>query len=287
MKTIGIIGHDPVANGLDRFFTSHGYSVKMGGVIEPLQDFDHARNWIERNGIEEVVFTGGLHDLDECERDSVSIMYANAFAAYTVAKACARLGRRICYISSDYVFSGSLPPPAAYLESAGPNPTTEYGKICLTGEELVQHCPAWLIVRTSWLFWPASSTPGGPDHFVRRIVRQPPYAKPIRAISDIRHCPTYIPHLAARIEQLLLADAVGVFHVTNNQPVTPYEFAAMILDRLPSGRDLLVGINQAAWNSQYERIPRPANTALATDRGAHLPSLEQAIGDYLAATAGS
>ena len=75
----------------------------------------------------------------------------NADGTRNVAEAAKRVGAKMVYISTDYVFDGAN--EGEYEVDAPTNPRNEYGKAKLAGEKAIQEILAdYYIIRTSWVF---------------------------------------------------------------------------------------------------------------------------------------
>src|SRR5690606_25630881 len=128
--------------------------------------------------------------VDDAERDQESAYKVNALGTANIAAAGFRIGARVVYYSSDYVFNGSQRRP--YREWDPPAPINEYGRSKLAGENLLRDLhPRHLIIRTSWLFGP------GGKNFVNRIIQLAGERDELKIVDDQRGCPTYTPDLAA------------------------------------------------------------------------------------------
>jgi len=71
---------------------------------------------------------------DIVDRNPSQARALNVAATETVARACAKSGAFLLYISTDYVFDGSNPP---YFPDSPVHPLNEYGKLKLEGERRV------------------------------------------------------------------------------------------------------------------------------------------------------
>lgn len=75
----------------------------------------------------------------------------NVDGTRNVAEAAAKIGAKLVYISTDYVFDGTK--AGEYEVDDLTNPKNEYGKAKLQGEEAVQAAGGdYYIIRTSWVF---------------------------------------------------------------------------------------------------------------------------------------
>jgi dTDP-4-dehydrorhamnose reductase len=130
--------------------------------------------------------------------------------------------------------------------------------------------PSSLIIRTSAFFSPWDNY-----NFISEVLKHLDNGIKFYASSDITISPTYIPHLVNAALDLLIDDENGIWHVTNNDQVTWYEFAKEVALRY--GKDVnmvnpLKGVLSPA--------KRPVYSVLQSERGILLPSLETALDDF-------
>lgn len=156
----GMLGHAAV-----RLFAAAGHEVKGAvrdpdraralGVDVPLLAFDafdasQLDALIAEAEPTAVVNAIGLvKQLDEANRP-VPAIAINSLFPHQLADACARGGAKLIHVSTDCVFSGELPQPAAYDEDSPPDAWDLYGRSKLLGE--VVEAPA-LTLRTSIIGW--------------------------------------------------------------------------------------------------------------------------------------
>src|SRR5262245_41791272 len=73
-----------------------------------------------------VVHAAAWTAVDACEGDPERALAVNALGTRHVAEAARRVGARITYFSTDYVFDGEQPDP--YVEWDATNPQSAYGR---------------------------------------------------------------------------------------------------------------------------------------------------------------
>ena len=206
-------------------------------------------------------------DVDGAESDPAAARAINVDGARNVAEAAARA----IYISSDYVFDGSKDGP--YVESDPVNPISEYGRTKLDGERAtLTASPQSLIVRTAWLFG------SGGQNFVATMLRLGKERGTVRVVDDQVGCPTFTGHLAEALVALAEGHEHGFLHVAGAGSCSWYEFAREIFER--AGVDVEV---QPCSTAEFPRpAPRPANSALVSERGAPgLPAWQDGLDAYL------
>jgi dTDP-4-dehydrorhamnose reductase len=207
---------------------------------------------------ETIIHAAAYTDVDGCERDPDTAFQVNARGTRLVAEAAARIGARLVYISTDYVFDGMKSEP--YSESDPVNPLNVYGRSKLQGEEAVLSvCPESLVVRTSWLYGAHRK------NFVKTILHLAAQQPEIRVVSDQQGSPTYARELAVVIAGLLGRGARGIVHAGGEGGCSWYELAAAILEEARI-RCRNVPITTA---DACRLAPRPRYSVLSTD---HLQS---------------
>jgi dTDP-4-dehydrorhamnose reductase len=161
-----------------------------------------------------IVHTAAWTDVDGCESDPDRAYRDNAMSVRHVADGARRVGAHVVTISTDYVFDGET--DRAYVEWDVPNPLSVYGLSKRAGELEVD--PGWTTVRTTWVF---SATIG----LIPAIVRLGRGEGQLRFVDDNYACPTFAGDLAVVVRDLAVARLPGIFHVTNQGAITPYDLA--------------------------------------------------------------
>ena len=202
--------------------------------------------------------------------------------------AAALVGARLLYVSSDYVFDGRGTGPdggGAYTEWDATGPISHYGRSKLGGEHEVAAVlgPAATIVRASWVVGRYGA------NFLKTMLRlaNDPEEKPVTVIDDQRGCPTFTADLAVVMRRLAVSRLPGLFHVSNEGPVSWCEFASAIFRAAGADAARVVAIASADLRP-VRPAPRPAFSILdnAAIRGSGLvpmPSWEGALHDAVAA----
>ena len=160
-------------------------------------------------------------DLAETEEDLAYNI--NGFAQRNLAVAAEKVGAKICYVSTDYVFDGTATIP--YKEYDACNPLGVYGKSKYVGEQLTQTLSSkYFIVRTSWVYGEYGS------NFVKTMLRLAENRDELGVVHDQVGSPTYTVDLAEFIIQLVQTEKYGIYHCTNSGTCSWYEFAQAIFE---------------------------------------------------------
>jgi dTDP-4-dehydrorhamnose reductase len=213
--------------------------------------------------------------VDDAEGDEHAASAVNGSAVELLAAAANEANALLVQLSTDFVFDGTKSTP--YEVDDPTNPVSAYGRSKLLGEIAAAHAKRHLIVRTSWLFGK-----NGPN-FVEAMRRQiGKGVDPLRVVDDQRGRPTYTPHLAAAVVNLVDAGAEGVVHYADAGSVSWFGFACAIVAALGS----LVGVRPVSSEEFVRPARRPAYSVLSTDRyteltGAEPESWREGLLDYL------
>ena len=221
-----------------------------------LPEFDLRKSDIEARVIEAqpdvVIHAGAYTDVDGAEIDPALAQAINADGTERVARGAARVGARLLYISTDYVFDGMKGAP--YFENDPPNPLGVYGKSKLEGERrALAHCSNTLVIRTSWLYGAHGK------NFVKTIMRLAEKQPALHVVADQRGCPTNAADLAHAVAKMLALDIRGIVHATGTGDCTWHEFACAIV----SVMGIQIPVHPITTVEAGRRAARPAYSVLA------------------------
>jgi dTDP-4-dehydrorhamnose reductase len=190
--------------------------------------------------------------VDACETNEATAFAVNADAVGFLAAACDDVGAHLVHVSTDYVFDGTLDRP--YREGDVTNPTSVYGQSKLAGEIAAGSNAA--IARTSWV---CGEHGNNMVKLVLRLAANPGQA--LAVVDDQRGHPTFTADLAPALRTLAVDRRSGVHHVTNQGPVSWYEFVREILAAAGEDPDRVRPIATADLDPPRP-APRPANSVL-------------------------
>ena len=144
---------------------------------------------------------------DEENRERVTAL--NAAAPGNIARACAAVGAKMIYISTDYVFDGQGERPWKPDETDYA-PLNEYGRTKLEGERAVAAAmDRFFIVRTSWVFG------SNGKNFVKTMLKVGATHDHVRVVTDQIGTPTYTPDLARLLADMIETEKYGFYHASN------------------------------------------------------------------------
>jgi dTDP-4-dehydrorhamnose reductase len=220
-----------------------------------------------------VINAAGYVRVDEAEADEARCRRENVDGAAHLAAAAGERGVTLLTYSSDLVFNGDAGRP--YVESDATAPLNAYGRSKADAERAVLQSGAdVLVVRTAAFFGPWD------DHnLVTRalaaLCRGERFMLPVDAVVSA----TYVPDLADASLDLLIDGEVGVWHLANHGPVSWFELARMAAERVGLPTELL---QPCAVTDLHLPVRRPLFSALASERGDVMPTLEAALDRFAA-----
>ena len=240
-----------------------------------ITDMQATRESIWAYAPDAVIHCSAYTAVDKAEDDVERCTAVNVEGTRNIAVACRKIGAKLIYISTDYVFPGTGTEPYEIGDRTGPE--SVYGKTKLAGEMAVRELADKLfIVRISWAFGKNGS------NFVKIMLRLGKERDEVRVVDDQIGSPTYTADLASLLCDMAQSDKYGIYHASNEGYCSFAEFAEEIF-RQASYTAKVVPIP----TSQYPaRAIRPFNSRLSKrslDKAGfnRLPDWKDALSRYL------
>lgn len=222
-----------------------------------------------------VINAAGYVHVDSAESEQEACQRANAQGMELLAAACAARGIHCTGFSSDLVFDGAATRP--YLERDEPVPLGVYGRSKVgTEQALARH--DGLAIRTAAFFSSCDKR-----NFAVAVVRALSQNARFPAAVDHVITPTFVPHLVDAVLDLVIDDERGIRHLACDEALSWAAFARRIARACSLDERLVDGVEGSAlgWTAA-----RPQFSALGTEWGARLPSLEAGIAEFAGGMAG-
>lgn len=215
--------------------------------------------------------------VDAAEDEGKELNYAiNVTGTENVAKATAKYGATLVYISTDYVFDGEKPVGQEWLETDTPDPKTEYGRTKRLGEEAVEkYADKFYIIRTAWVFGNYGK------NFVFTMQNLAKTHDTLTVVNDQHGRPTWTRTLAEFMTYLAENQkAFGYYHLSNDakEDTTWYDFAVEIL------KDSDVVVKPVDSSSFPAKAKRPLNSTMSLAKtkatGFVIPTWQEALQEF-------
>lgn len=202
----------------------------------------------------DVVIHGAAWTQVDVAEEKVDLAYrVNAIGTQNIAMASREVNAAMVYISTDYVFDGTL--GRAYTEFDAPNPLSVYGKSKYAGEVLARQANDKLFtLRTAWLY-------GDGPNFVRTMLKLGQEREELQVVDDQHGCPTSTMDLAEAVLRMIRTKRYGTYHAVNSGLTTWYGFAKKIFEIAGNTKVRVMPVT----TEQFVRpAPRPAYSPMDT-----------------------
>ncbi len=250
-------------------------------VLAPPEDkLDITNLGVVRHAVDElapeiIINCAAYTNVDEAEKQEHQALMVNGLGVQNLCILCQEHDIPLVHFSTDYVFDGTKPSPYTIYDET--NPINAYGRSKLLGEKYI----LWLLskfylLRTSWLFGLHGK------NFIETMLEIGQKQKQVSVVTDQKGCPTWTRHLAEATVALIETGRYGIYHVTNSEPTTWFDFTKEIFR--------LAGISTEVLPITSEQFPRPANRPsnsvldpfpLKEVLGRGMPSWKAALKEYL------
>jgi len=167
-----------------------------------------------------IVHTAAYANPDYCELHHKESLTLNTFATRELAKAANRLGSKLIYTSTDFVFDGKR---GEYSEADDPAPVNYYGKTKFLGElEIMNHCSHYATLRIGTLYGRGS---GIRPNFFEALEQQLLAGKKPWCIVDQYRTLLCVEDAVKAISQLIEEKSLkGLFHLGGPEKASRAQF---------------------------------------------------------------
>ena len=202
----------------------------------------------------------------------------NVKGTKNIAEICNKVGCKMIYISTDYVFNGQGSEPWQ-ADDKNFAPLNVYGQSKLDGELAVANLlDKYFIVRIAWVFGKNG------NNFIKTMLKLSEKYPEIRVVNDQIGTPTYTYDLARLLVDMAETEKYGFYHATNaGGYISWYDFAVEIF--MQAGKQTKV-IPASTEEYGISKAKRPFNSRLdkskLTANGFQpLPDWKDALARYL------
>lgn len=199
-----------------------------------------------------LLHTAALTNVDECELHQAECWQQNVTAVAHLVAACEEHQIHLLHVSTDFVFSGAEGP---LTEEAVPAPVNFYGQSKLAAEQLVQQARTpWAILRTVLVYGVAHDY--GRTNLVLWVRDSLRAGKPIKVVDDQYRTPTLAEDLAQGCWLAAQHQARGLYHISGQEQLTPYEMARQVADYFQLDASLIERVDASTFTQPAKRPAR-------------------------------
>ncbi len=197
-------------------------STPTAGLVSlDITDEAQVRDLVDRLRPARIVHSAAQPNVDRCESEVDESYRVNVLGTRNIATAAARVGARLVYFSTDYLFDGAAGP---YPPEASPSPVQVYGVHKLEAETAIRELLTnYVIVRVCGVY---GYHPSG-KNFVMGLITKGARQEPMKVPSDQWGTPTFVDNLAEAVRELALSDYTGVAHPVGPDYLSRIDFARL------------------------------------------------------------
>ncbi|MEO6733121.1 MAG: SDR family oxidoreductase [Ferruginibacter sp.] len=200
-----------------------------------------------------IIHTAATTQVDECEANPIACWNTNVTATRFLISAAKGIATRFIYISTDFVFDGIDGP---YDEAAVPSPINYYGSTKVAAEKSVMESEMhWCIIRTVLVY--GNIVAGNRSNIISWVVKSLMEDKKIQVVSDQWRTPTYAEDLAKGILLAIEKNAKGIYHLSGEDMLSPYDMAMATAEWLGADKSLIEKVDRSLFTQPAKR---PAKT---------------------------
>lgn len=217
-------------------------------------------------------------DLAEDDANVAKVRAVNAGGSQNIADACKKLGCKMTYISTDYVFDGQGMEPWK-PDCKDYKPLNVYGQTKLEGELAVSGTlEKYFIVRIAWVFGLNGK------NFIKTMLNVGKSHDTVRVVNDQIGTPTYTLDLSRLLIDMNETEKYGYYHATNEGGfISWYDFTCEIFKQAGYSTKV-VPVTTAEYG--LSKAARPFNSRLDKSKLVEagfkpLPTWQDALARYL------
>ncbi|MBS1933041.1 MAG: dTDP-4-dehydrorhamnose reductase [Bacteroidetes bacterium] len=196
-----------------------------------------------------IIHAGAMTQVDICEQEHEKCYDVNVNATKMIAALAERNKSFLIYISTDFVFDGE---EGNYREDDEMNPVNFYGVTKAEAEKIVARVNIpYAIARTCLVY--GNILQGTRSNIISWVKEKLEKKEKIKVVDDQVRTPTYIEDLANGIVLIIQKKATGIFHISGEEILTPYEMAMQSADFFGLDKDLIERVNASIFSQPAKR----------------------------------
>jgi dTDP-4-dehydrorhamnose reductase len=206
-----------------------------------------------------VIHTAAMTQVDQCETEREKCWQSNVEAVRYIVEACKKNHAHLIHLSTDFIFDGTHGP---LDENEKPNPLSYYGQSKLAGEEIIQQNGInWAILRTVLVYGVTKDQ--SRSNIVLWVKKSLEDGKSINVVNDQFRTPTLAEDLAMGCYLAATKKAQGVFNVSGDEMMTPFDIAVTTADFFKLDKSLLRETDSTKFTQPAKR---PLKTGFIIDK---------------------
>jgi len=205
-----------------------------------------------------VIHSGAISKPDDCEKDQVLAYMVNVEGTVHLMMNAAEYKSFFIFISTDFVFDGKT---GMYKEDDERQPMNYYGRTKMEAENAVMDYEYdWSIVRTVLVY---GKPQAGRNNILTVVKNKLEKGEGYNVFNDQVRTPTYVEDLTAAVSKIIDNKATGIYHISGEEVLTPYQMAIEAASFLNLDKSLLKKVVAA---DMHQLAIRPLKTGFNIDK---------------------
>lgn len=199
-----------------------------------------------------VINTAAMTQVDQCETEKEKCWLTNVTAVEFMVEACKKNKVHLVHVSTDFIFDGTHGP---LDENEKPNPISYYGESKLAGELAIQKSSIdWAILRTVLVYGVTKDM--SRSNIVLWVKKNLEDGKTINVVNDQWRTPTLAEDLAMGCYLAAKKKVKGIFNVSGDEMMTPYDIAIATADFFKLNKSLIQQTDSTKFTQPAKRPPK-------------------------------
>ena len=206
-----------------------------------------------------LIHGAALTQADYCELNKQECWNVNVTATGILLEAARKTGTFFLFVSTDFIFDGRNGP---YKEEDFPGPLNYYGMTKLAAEKVVADwADHFAIIRTILVY--GKTIDGTRSNIISWVQHELEQGHHIRVVDDQVRTPTYAGDLAKGILLVAAERATGVWHISGQEMLTPYQMSIRVAEALKLNKNLIEKTDASRFT---QPAVRPLRTGFIIDK---------------------
>ena len=229
--------------GIADTFTYQSLDITKAGQVDDV---------ISKHQPDAIIHTAAMTNVDQCEQEHEACVDLNVNAVQYLLETAGKNNSFFVHLSTDFIFAGDDGP---LREDAVPAPVNFYGESKLQAEQLVLNSHVkHAIARTVLVY---GITPNmSRSNIILWVKNSLEQGKPIQVVDDQWRTPTLAEDLATGCFLIAKKQAEGIFHISGEEMLTPYDMAIYTADYFKLDKSLITKTDSTKFTQPAKRPPK-------------------------------
>ena len=217
-----------------------------------ITDLERLRQVVEESKPDTIINTAAMTNVDLCELNPRDSNRINVDSVDNLARVAMESDLFLIHLSTDFIFNGEK---TLLDESEEPDPVNYYGRCKLASEEIVmEYSFPWAIVRTVLVYGITENM--SRSNIVLWVYNSLNDKKEIQVVDDQLRTPTLAEDLADGCLAVAKLKKQGVFHISGEDLLSPYQIAIEVADHFKLDKSLISRADSTTFTQPARRPPK-------------------------------